>query len=500
MKTTLFGKIFLILPIFLILSPFALAFGFGLWYLMERGWLLYWFMATLAILSIIKIFFRLFRNKKVDIFKDKPQVESSSTWGNQDEEVFKQMELYAKKIDKSLIVLDKTLPNRLLDLGIATTQEVATHYYPDKTNPALEVTLPHLLKISELVIKDIRKEVIEKVPFSHSVTINHFLKVPKMMDLFGDANASYRVGRMVLNPLGSIILEMKDHITAKLFNYSKEELLNWVVDYYILEVARYSIDLYGHNITLNEFESIDNRQDKRDEPSQKESPLKITVVGQVNSGKSSLINALFGKDKAIVDNTPTQGKTQYYNYSTDDRIDTILVDTQGYQSINEKDKSYHDIIAQIKSSDIILLLLTATNAAREADKALLDGVESYFETHPKLRMPVIIGVLNQIDKLSPQKQWSPPFDVIHPKSPKEQNIQKAIEVAQKELSLDSIIPINLHPKREYNIKEVLIPTILEHLNEAKKVQYIRSLREYQSKEFWIKLKEQAKATGRLIKR
>jgi|GEM_PF-1422508 len=500
MKTTLFGKIFLILPIFLMLSPFILAFGFGLWYLFDKGWLLYWLMGTLVLLSIIKIFFRLFKNKKVNLFNNKPQVESSGTWSNQDEEIFKQMKIYAKEVDKSLIVLDKTLPNRLLDMGIATTQEVASHYYPDKTNPALEVTLPHLLKISELVIKDIRKEVIEKVPFSHSVTINHFLKVPKIMDLFGDANASYRVGRMVLNPLGSIISEMKDHITAKLFNYSKEELLNWIVDYYILEVARYSIDLYGHNITLNEFETTKKAVKSQDEPSKKEKPLKITVIGQVNSGKSSLINALFGKAKAIVDPTPTQNGIQYYEYSTNNEIDTLLVDTQGYQNIDDKDKNYLDIIKEIKNSDIILLVLSSTNAARASDKALLDGINHYFGNNPKLRAPVILGILNQIDKLAPQKQWNPPFNITTPKSPKEQNIQHATQIIQKELDVSTIIPINLHPNREYNIKEALIPTILEHLDEAKKVQYIRSLREYQSKEFWIKLKEQAKATGRLIRR
>lgn len=501
MKTTLFGKIFLILPIFLMIAPFALAFGFGLWYLFEKGWLFYWLVGAFVILVVVKLNFRLLKNRKVDIFKNKPQVEPSDTWGSKDDEVFAKMKSFAKGVDKSAIKLDKTLPNRLLDLGITTTHEVASHYYPDSTNPELEVSLPHLLKISELIINDIRKEMIEKVPFSHTVTINHFLKVPKVVDLFNDASSSYRLGRMILNPLGAIVSEFKDRITNKLFSYSKDELLRWLVDFYILKVVRYSIDLYGDNITFNEFKpNTSTTVIKQKEESNASKPLKIVVIGQINSGKSSLINALFGKAKAVVDNTPIEAGVRYYEYSHEGQIDTQLVDTQGYQSIDDRDKNYHTIIQEIKSSDIILLMLNASNAARESDRVLLQGISNYYDKNPKLRRPIILGVLNHIDQLSPKKQWSPPFDIIHPKSPKEHTISKAMEVIGKELNLSTIIPINLHPNREYNIKEVLIPTILEHLDEAKKVQYIRSLREYQSKEFWIKLKEQAKAAGRVIKR
>jgi len=499
MKTTLLGKLFLIVPIFLIVAPFLLAFGFGLWYLFEKGWLFYWLVGALGVLIVVKIHFALLKNKKITIFANKPEVEPSKQWGDKDDEVFAKIKEFSKSIDKSSIHLDKTLPNRLLDVGIMTTQEVASHYYPDSQDPALEVSLPHLLKISELVLNDMRKELIEKIPFSHSVTINHFLRVPKIVDIFNDASSSYRLGRMVFNPLGSLVSELKDRITNKLFSYSKDELLRWSIDFYILKVARYSIDLYGKNITLNDFE-LPTSLSQESTTSSKTSPLKIVVIGQVNTGKSSLINALFDQDKAIVDNTPLQSGIQYYEYSTQDQIDTLLVDTQGYQNIDIKDKNYHAIISEIKSSDIILLLLASTNAAREADRVLLEGIKSHFVKNPKLRSPIIIGLLNQIDRLSPIKQWNPPFDLNHPKTPKEINLQKVINVVQKELNLDTIIPINLHPSREYNIKEALIPTILEHLDEAKKVQYIRSLREYQSKEFWIKLKDQAKAAGRLVRR
>lgn len=492
MKTTLFGKFFLILPIVLMFTPFVFVFIFGLWYLYEKQWLIYWLLMVVGILAFVKITFLIFGDKHYEIFKDKPQVSPSDTWDNRDDEVFAQMQTFAKAIDKSSIAFNQTLPNRLLDMGIQITQKVASHYYPDSPNPALEVSLPHLLKISELVLKDMRKELIEKIPFSHRITINHFLKVPKVVDFFNDAHASYRVGGMIANPIGSILSEVKDHITSKLFSYSKEELLSWMVDFYILEVARYSIDLYGHNITLNEFQPTPN--DTSATPSPPPSPLKIAVVGESNSGKSSLINALLGKPKAFVDALSTQTPTTSYSYAIDETTQALLIDTQGYGTTNNP----KTLLEEIVESDIIVWVLLATNAARESDKALLEAITHYYHAHPKLRKPIIIGVLNHIDKISPQKEWNPPFDIQNPKTLKEQNIQQALKVAQKELEITPLIPINLHPNRIYNIEQTLVPTLLKNLQEATKVGYIRHLRAYQKREFWIKLKEQAKATHRLM--
>jgi len=501
MKTTLWGKLFLMLPILLIVLPFLLAFGFGLWYLFEKGWLLYWLLGALGVLTLTQIYFKLIQSKKFTIFANKPQVTPNGRWSSQDEMVFTQMKAFSQSIDKSTITIDKTLPNRLLELGMEATQEVARHYYPQSSNPALEVTLPHLLKISELVINDMRKEMIEKIPFSHSVTINHFLKVPKMVDLVGDVTSSYRLGRAIVNPLGAVVSELKDRLTSKLFNYSKEELLNWLIDFYILKVARYTIDLYGKNITLNDFDPQSYTTTPTKENKEANAPLKILVVGQINSGKSSLINALFAKEKAIVDSNPVESGINYYNYQSDGKIDTILVDIAGYSSVGIEDKNYRNVVNEIKRADLLILVSAATNAARDLDRALLDNMQAYFDSKPNLKPPLVVCALNQIDKLSPQKQWNPPFDINRPKTPKEKGIKQAMEVVSRELglSLDAIVPINLHPQREYNIKEALIPLLLDHLSEAQKTQYIRALREYQSKEFWIKLKEQAKATGRLFK-
>ncbi|MFP6188165.1 GTPase [Helicobacter pylori] len=73
----------------------------------------------------------------------------------------------------------------------------------------------------------------------------------------------------------------------------------------------------------------------------KESKMNILLMGYTGSGKSSLINALFGKEitKAVVGKPITQHLEKYI----DEQKSLILWDTQGIE-----DKDYHDTMQRIK--------------------------------------------------------------------------------------------------------------------------------------------------------
>lgn len=59
-------------------------------------------------------------------------------------------------------------------------------------------------------------------------------------------------------------------------------------------------------------------------------PLRIVVAGQTGSGKSSLINALFGELKAATDVLPTTMQVQPFVLERDGLPNTIIVDSAGY--------------------------------------------------------------------------------------------------------------------------------------------------------------------------
>jgi GTP-binding protein len=99
---------------------------------------------------------------------------------------------------------------------------------------------------------------------------------------------------------------------------------------------------------------------------------RIAIVGRPNVGKSSLLNALLGKERNIV--TPIAGTTR-------DAIDTrftafghdlILIDTAGIRKKSkvEEDLEFYSVMRSIKAieyCDVVLLLIDATKGIESQD-------------------------------------------------------------------------------------------------------------------------------------
>jgi len=152
--------------------------------------------------------------------------------------------------------------------------------------------------------------------------------------------------------------------------------------------------------------------------------------------------------------------------------------------------------------DVILMVCNAAQAARQADAQQLDAIRRYFQEEQKNQtLPVILVVATQIDRLRPVREWQPPYNIQDPSSTKELSIRQACAAIAEDLSLplDHIVPVCMSPEfSSYNIEEGLIPVILEQLNEAQRVRYLRCLRHQQDISYWKHWKQQAIQAGQLI--
>jgi GTP-binding protein len=106
-------------------------------------------------------------------------------------------------------------------------------------------------------------------------------------------------------------------------------------------------------------------------------PLKISLIGRPNVGKSSITNALLGKDRAIV--TPIAGTTR-------DSIDSTvkfygeeitLIDTAGLRKrkmVNESIELYSIIrtVRAIERSDVVIIVIDATQGLERQDSRIID--------------------------------------------------------------------------------------------------------------------------------
>jgi predicted GTPase len=172
----------------------------------------------------------------------------------------------------------------------------------------------------------------------------------------------------------------------------------------------------------------------------------------------------------------------------------------GYEEPSVPQARFAEACAEAQRADLLLLVLSAVNAAREPDQRLLSHLRNHFAAQPALRPPPVGIVLTHIDLLRPRRAWTPPYNLVSPDSAKAHSIRGALQAVATELQLptDLIVPACLLPERLYNIEEALIPLLVQILPDAKRVLLLRRLKTLRQEEEWTLLGRQARATGRLL--
>ncbi|NPA12397.1 MAG: ribosome biogenesis GTPase Der [Aquificae bacterium] len=129
--------------------------------------------------------------------------------------------------------------------------------------------------------------------------------------------------------------------------------------------------------------------------------IKVAIVGKPNAGKSSLLNAILGEERAVVSDIPG---------TTRDVVDTLFewnghkflfLDTAGLRKKSKVDYgveffSVGRTLEAIKKADVVLLVIDATQGATEQDTKIAHLIQKYTK-------PAII-VINKIDLLPNQKE------------------------------------------------------------------------------------------------
>ena len=400
-----------------------------------------------------------------------------------------------------------TNSNNILQLTNDVLTTVAKHFHVDSKYPILEFPLPYLLKLIALVCKDMQSEILDKIPASHIVTIGNLWRAKDAYDTYQKAKPIIDTGRLLYNWFGFAVSKTQSMLDIKGIDRIKDDVLQRLVSIYIDKLGKYAIQLYSGQITLDDIEptsilTSDSKADKKAcvENEKTLEPLRILVLGQVSSGKSSLINALFGEVKSAVSVLPTTSAITPYTLERDGLQQAIILDSAGYGGLTDNILP-DDLKKEWTKIDLILMVCSASNAARSSDAAQLKAIRDYFQEQRKQVMPVVIGVVTHIDRLRPFQEWQPPYNVVNPDTSKAKNI-RAVCVAiatDLHLSLKNVVPVCLNPQTAtYNIDEGLMPIIHEQLDDAQRVRYLRCLRHQQNQSNWQQLRKQAAGLGRVF--
>lgn len=183
-------------------------------------------------------------------------------------------------------------------------------------------------------------------------------------------------------------------------------------------------------------------------------PARIAIVGRRGAGKSSLINAIFGEEKAEVGHTKSQtGIGKWYSFSSElGSID--ILDTRG---LGESSRPEEEVFAATpieeienairdKCPDVIIFLCKA----KEVDARLDEDLQQLQELRYKIKdihdydIP-IIGIVTQVDELAPLSCMEPPYD----HSEKQANIQETVEILTEKISDTILKPVKVIPVSAY---------------------------------------------------
>ena len=228
--------------------------------------------------------------------------------------------------------------------------------------------------------------------------------------------------------------------------------------------------------------------------------MTIALVGQVSSGKSSLVNALTGSYQAEVDLLPETQTVSRYRVRLGESEGTItLLDTPGYSEAGASPAQLKQIQTALRDANCVLVVMDAHSPARDADVKAVRELEQWYKSQPRLKTPPIMGVLTHIDLLRPTLEWSPPYDWRNPTRPKETSIHDAVEYVQGLFgqSLVTVVPVcsSADKDRAWGVVEELTPAMAGVLKEAHSVALLRAFEKSLDQDRMKQLLKQLRRSG-----
>lgn len=184
--------------------------------------------------------------------------------------------------------------------------------------------------------------------------------------------------------------------------------------------------------------------------------LRVVIVGRVNVGKSSLLNALLRHARAIV--TPVPGTTRDLIEESLEihGIPIVAIDTAGLRATDDPvEKIGVDLTHQsIGSADVVLLVIDAMDGLHEEDRGLIEQINT---------KPLVL-VVNKIDLLSPSAQERLEGEAIYTSAATGEGIEqlesKIAEIAGAgDLGGESIVVSNIRHREA-------LESALESMNQA----------------------------------
>lgn len=134
---------------------------------------------------------------------------------------------------------------------------VAGHFHPHRSQPLLEMTLPHTLTIIERAARELRDEVVTNIPFSHRLTLGAMARANSLRALLKRHESWFRAARAIFAPQSAAVAELRRAVGSQLLDHGSERVQTWLLREYIRKLGYHAIDLYGGLARLEDQTRLD---------------------------------------------------------------------------------------------------------------------------------------------------------------------------------------------------------------------------------------------------
>jgi predicted GTPase len=486
-------RIVLLLVLFAAPFAFLLAYGaYSLW--MLGGW---WFFTWSWIMLLFgaAAFFLAWRWQATQKLLKLDMSDVPMHWTKRDDQAWglvKARAEAARKLDQEKL----SDIHFYLDTAKEMAQELAQFYHPNTTDPISSLTVPEVLAVVELASHDLAEMTQQYLPGGHLMTIRDWRNAKKLADWYQfGSNALWAISA-VFNPVNTAVryLATRAGMTTPM-QLLQQNLILWFYTAFIHRLGTYLIDLNSGRLRVGAERYRQYMKAAAEQPAKQVTPgypvtdvptdgqavlppVTLALLGQVKAGKSSLVNALLGEQKAKTNVLPeTQEITRYELKPVENAEPLNVLDTVGYGNEGPRADQLAATEKAAQKSDLLLLVMHATNPARQADIDMVNKLREWFEKNPALKMPPILAVVTHIDLLSPRMEWSPPYDWENPKRPKEKSIAGAVDYVREQFGdhLTGAIPVCVAEGKVYGIQEWLLPVIRQLLGTSRATSMLRCL-------------------------
>lgn len=504
----------IILLAVLLSAPFAFLTAYGAWEMWWSGWM-FWFGWIMLASTALGVYLAHRWQAARKLLKVDTEV--SMHWTRRDEqawELVKARAEAAKELDQDKL----SDVHFYLDTGKQMALELAQFYNPKVTDPISALTIPELLAVVELATHDLAEMTQQYLPGGHLLTVKDWQRAKSIADWYGTASNVYWAISAIFNPVGTAMKYIASQAAMRMpLQILQQNLILWFYTAFIHRLGTYLIDLNSGRLRVG-AERYRQLMKTLEPPTQQVTPgypvtevpdgqpqlppVTLLLMGQVKAGKSSLINALLGEQMAKTNVLPETASITRYELKPDEASAPLrLLDSVGYGHEGPRADQLRETEKGAQHSDLLLLVLHATNPARQADVDMVQKLHDWFEERHALKMPPILAVLTHIDLLSPKMEWTPPYDWQKPRRPKEQQIADAIAHVKEQFGdrITGVIPVCVAEGKVWGIDEFLLPAITGRLlDQSRAVSMLRCLHNEADTHKIRKVLDQALAASKTI--